>query len=191
MSATRLAVTISKIKKIRYLSVRWSLRRHGTDVESWCAPNVADIFMTSATSIGGQPIKKHFAITWFQLLVQNSGLPWSRSHDYCNRRSRHARVGAHQHTEIMLVRWSRRHELVCVLPALVKWLSAKNVSSRSFLKPHGLLTLERWSLNVCWLVGLSYTTKVRHVWTIPATGNQAFPRLCQGVTKLSQADPQK
>jgi hypothetical protein len=27
-------------------------------------------------------------------------IPWSRSYDYCDRRSRHARVGTHQRAEI-------------------------------------------------------------------------------------------
>jgi hypothetical protein len=34
-----------------------------------------------------------------------------RRHDYCDSRSRHARVGAHHRAEIMSERWSRRHEL--------------------------------------------------------------------------------
>jgi hypothetical protein len=96
MSVTRLADTIYKIKNIIYLPVGWSLRGHVTDMDSLCAPHAADIFICtsifvnfimysewvrnkhtvlciycniyikSATSIGGQPIKKCFAITWCQ-----------------------------------------------------------------------------------------------------------------------------
>jgi hypothetical protein len=83
-------------------------------------------FTTAAISAENMRMRK-------TVLIAGHCYFWSRSHDYCDRRIRYACVGTHQRTEIkelMSVRWScrqelvaltwarRRHEVVCVLPAL-------------------------------------------------------------------------